>query len=97
MIVFKVLLLLILVICAIAVCFVKDNLAAVVVYMSSSSVMAIVWIVLESPDLALTEAAVGAGVTSVLFFLTLKKIHRIDTTLNSVDPKRKKEGDSDEK
>ncbi len=79
MIVFKVLLLLILVICAIAVCFVKDNLAAVVVYMSSSSVMAIVWIVLESPDLAITEAAVGAGVTSVLFFLTLKKIHRIDT------------------
>ncbi len=78
MIVFKVLLLLILVICAIAVCFVKDNLAAVVVYMSSSSVMAIVWIVLESPDLAITEAAVGAGVTSVLFFLTLKKIHRID-------------------
>ena len=97
MIVFKVLLLLILVICAIAVCFVKDNLAAVVVYMSSSSVMAIVWIVLESPDLAITEAAVGAGVTSVLFFLTLKKIHRIDTTLNSVAPKRKKEGDSDEK
>lgn len=97
MIVFKVLLLLILVICAIAVCFVKDNLAAVVVYMSSSSVMAIVWIVLESPDLAITEAAVGAGVTSVLFFLTLKKIHRIDTTLNSVDPKCKKEGDSDEK
>lgn len=97
MIVFKVLLLLILVICAIAVCFVKDNLAAVVVYMSSSSVMAIVWIVLESPDLAITEAAVGAGVTSVLFFLTLKKIHQIDTSLNSVDPKRKKEENSDEK
>ncbi len=97
MIVFKVLLLLILVICAIAVCFVKDNLAAVVVYMSSSSVMAIVWIVLESPDLAITEAAVGAGVTSVLFFLTLKKIHQIDTSLNSVEPKRKKEENSDEK
>ena len=33
---------------------------------------------LESPDLAITEAAVGAGVTSVLFFVTLKKIHAID-------------------
>ena len=32
-------------------------------------------IVLESPDLAITEAAVGAGVTSLLFFVTLKKIH----------------------
>lgn len=32
----------------------------------------------ESPDLAITEAAVGAGITSLLFFLTLKKIHAID-------------------
>jgi uncharacterized MnhB-related membrane protein len=37
--------------------------------------MAIIWIFLESPDLAITEAAVGAGVTSLLFFVTLKKIH----------------------
>ena len=29
-------------------------------------------------DLAITEAAVGAGITSILFFLTLKKIHAID-------------------
>ncbi len=37
--------------------------------------MAVIWIILESPDLAITEAAVGAGVTTVLFFVTLKKIH----------------------
>lgn len=37
--------------------------------------MSIIWILLESPDLAITEAAVGAGVTSLLFFVTLKKIH----------------------
>ena len=43
--------------------------------MSYSLVMAIIWIFLESPDLAITEAAVGAGVTSLLFFVTLKKIH----------------------
>ncbi len=95
MIVFKIFLLVILLICAIAVAFVKDNLAAVVVYMSSSTVMAVVWIVLESPDLAITEAAVGAGVTSVLFFVTLKKIQMIDVNLNSID-KDKKEGDSHE-
>ena len=40
--------------------------------------MSIVWITLESPDLAITEAAVGAGVTTILFFVTLKKIHAID-------------------
>jgi multicomponent Na+:H+ antiporter subunit B len=36
--------------------------------------MAVIWILLESPDLAITEAAVGAGVTSLLFFVTLKKV-----------------------
>ncbi|MBO5500842.1 MAG: DUF4040 domain-containing protein [Clostridia bacterium] len=39
--------------------------------------MCIIWMVLQSPDLAVTEAAVGAGVTSLLFFITLKKIHAI--------------------
>lgn len=34
-----------------------------------SLVMSIIWLILESPDLAITEAAVGAGVTSILFFV----------------------------
>ena len=29
--------------------------------------MAVLWSLLQSPDLAITEAAVGAGVTSILF------------------------------
>ena len=45
--------------------------------MSYSLVMSVIWILLESPDLAITEAAVGAGVTTVLFLVTLKKIHAI--------------------
>ncbi|MBE5799747.1 MAG: DUF4040 domain-containing protein [Clostridiales bacterium] len=64
--------------CAIAVCLTKDLLTSVVIYMAYSMIMSVVWIVLESPDLAITEAAVGAGVTSLLFFLALKKIHAID-------------------
>ena len=66
-----------LVICAVAVSFSKNVLNSVLIFMSYSLVMSIVWILLESPDLAITEAAVGAGVTSVLFFVTLKKIHAI--------------------
>lgn len=89
--IFNIILLAILVINAIAVFFVKDNLVAVVIYMTSSSVMSIVWILLESPDLAITEAAVGAGITSVLFFITLKKIQQIDTTLTSIDTEKKEE------
>ena len=72
------LMLLFLIVCAIAVCVTKDLLTSVVIYMTYSMVMSVVWIILESPDLAITEAAVGAGVTSLLFFLALKKIHAID-------------------
>ena len=55
-------------------------LVSVVIYMAFSLVMSIIWLILESPDLAITEAAVGAGVTSILFFVTLKKIRSIRTT-----------------
>ncbi|MDO4519255.1 MAG: DUF4040 domain-containing protein [Eubacteriales bacterium] len=67
-----------LLVCAIAVSFTKKLLNSIIVFMSYSLIMSIIWILLESPDLAITEAAVGAGVTSVLFFVTLKKIHAID-------------------
>ena len=63
--------------CAIATCITKDLLTSVVIFMAYSILMSIMWIVLQSPDLAITEAAVGAGVTSILFFITLKKIHAI--------------------
>ncbi|MDO5299384.1 MAG: DUF4040 domain-containing protein [Clostridia bacterium] len=72
------LMLVFLIVCAIAVCVTRDLLTSVIIYMSYSMIMSIIWITLESPDLAITEAAVGAGITSLLFFLTLKKIHAID-------------------
>ena len=55
-------------------------LAMVIVYMAMSLLMAVLWSLLQSPDLAITEAAVGAGVTSILFFLTLKRIHALKGT-----------------
>lgn len=66
-----------LVVCAIAVSFSKNLLNSVLIYMSYSLIISIIWVLLESPDLAITEAAVGAGVTSLLFFATLKKIQAI--------------------
>lgn len=75
--VFEILLLLFLIVCAVATAFAKDLLTSIVIYMSYSMVMCIIWILLQSPDLAITEAAVGAGVTSILFFATLKKINAI--------------------
>ena len=66
-----------LIVCAVSVSFSKNLLNSILIYMSYSLVMSILWVCLESPDLAITEAAVGAGVTSVLFFATLKKIQAI--------------------
>lgn len=67
-----------LVVCALAVCLSKNLLTSIVIFMSYSVIMSIIWMILESPDLAITEAAVGAGVDSVLFFITLKKIHAMN-------------------
>lgn len=74
---FRLILLIFLVLCAICVSFSKNLLVSVLIFMSYSLVMSMLWVLLESPDLAITEAAVGAGVTSVLFFMTLKKIQAI--------------------
>jgi energy-converting hydrogenase B subunit D len=63
--------------CAIATCLAKDLLVSVIIYMAYSLLMSILWMLLQSPDLAITEASVGAGVTGVLFFITLKKLHAI--------------------
>lgn len=76
--VFRILLLISLVVCAIATALSKRVMTAVIVFTSYSIVMALIWLLLRSPDLAITEAAVGAGVNGVLFFLTLRKLHLID-------------------
>lgn len=73
--VFEFILLSFLGVCAIAVALSKNLLTSIVIFMAYSVIMSIIWMILESPDLAITEAAVGAGVTSVLFYITLKKIH----------------------
>jgi len=77
MTVFTAILFLFLIVCAVAASLSKSLLNTVLIFMTYSLVMSIIWVILESPDLAITEAAVGAGVTTVLFVLTLKKIHAI--------------------
>ncbi|MBQ9409720.1 MAG: DUF4040 domain-containing protein [Clostridia bacterium] len=71
------LLLIFIIVCAVSVSFTKNLLSALIIFMSQSLAMSVVWILLRSPDLAITEAAVGAGVTSLLMFAALKKIHAV--------------------
>lgn len=75
MIYFEILMLVFLICCAIGTVCTRNLLSSIIVFMAFSAVMSVIWLVLESPDLAITEAAVGAGVTSILMFVALKKIH----------------------
>lgn len=80
-----------LVVCAVAVSVSRNLLNAIAIFMSYSLVMSVIWLLLESPDLAITEAAVGAGVTSLLFFITLKKIHAMIEMDDSEKDREKEE------
>ncbi|MBQ9065221.1 MAG: DUF4040 domain-containing protein [Blautia sp.] len=76
--VLRIILLILLIVCAISVNVTRTLLQSVIIFMAYSSVSCIIWILMESPDLAITEAAVGAGVSGVLFLLTLRKIREED-------------------
>ena len=65
------------VICAVAAVQVRDLLASVVLLSAFSLFMCLLWIELGAVDVAFTEAAVGAGITTVLFVITVLKTERV--------------------
>jgi energy-converting hydrogenase B subunit D len=96
---FRLILLISLVICAVATAIVKKPMQAIIIYMAYSVIMSVIWMLLESPDLAITEAAVGAGVTGILFFVTLHRINLIDKDAaydEEMESHRKKEGEGEQ-
>ncbi len=52
---------------------IRDLVGSVVTFAGLTLGVAIIWVLLAAPDVALIEAAVGAGVTSVLFMIALVK------------------------
>lgn len=85
----NVILLLFIIVCAVAVAVTKNLLSAVIIFMAQGLVLSVVWILLRSPDLAITEAAVGAGISSILMFAALKKIRAIGGKEEQADEKEK--------
>jgi multicomponent Na+:H+ antiporter subunit B len=67
----------------------RDVLGSIIAFSAYSLGIAVVWVFLRAPDVGLTEAAVGAGVMTVLFLLTIAKTVRPtgDRTLERVDLK----------
>ena len=69
-------LLLFIVICAIAAINIKDLLSAVIILGAYSFFMCLLWTEMGAVDVAFTEAAVGAGVGTVLFIAAVNKTAR---------------------
>lgn len=71
---FNIIVLLIMIIGSVASAKTKNVLGSVIIFMVYSLMMAILWQQMNAPDLAITEAAVGAGITTILFMIALRKI-----------------------
>lgn len=87
----NVILLAVIVACAVAVSLTRDLLSAVIVFMIQGLAMSVVWILLQAPDLAITEAAVGTGISTVLMLAALKKIQSVQRKEERRDAGEQKE------
>ncbi len=67
-------LVLFLIVCAVLASLSKSLFNTVLIYMAFGTVLSVIWLILQAPDLSITEAAVGVGVDAVLYFVTLKKL-----------------------
>ncbi len=56
----------------------RNLMVSLIIFMAYSVIMSVIWAFLRAPDLAITEAAVGAGISSVLMFITLKKLRDVN-------------------
>ncbi len=70
------LLLLILIIISLAMYFIKDLLHAVIVYGAYTLTMALIWLQMNTPDLAITEAAAGICMTVLMMIVVFRTSRR---------------------
>ena len=58
----------------------KHPLIMVITFTAFGLILSVIWMLLRAPDLAITEAAVGTGVSGVLFYLTLRRVRQMQGT-----------------
>jgi multicomponent Na+:H+ antiporter subunit B len=71
---------------ALATLLVRGLVVTLLVFAAYSLGLAMVWVLLRAPDVALTEAAVGAGVTTSLFLLVFRRAARGEAAVD--EPRR---------
>jgi uncharacterized MnhB-related membrane protein len=71
----------------------EDIFTAVVLFISFGLLMALAWVRLRAPDVALAEAAIGAGLTGPLFLAALRRMERIHREERRLDIDEDRDGD----
>ncbi len=69
-----------------------DLFKAIVLFIAFGLVMALAWVRLQAPDVALAEAAIGAGLTGALLLAALARLNDLTDRINedhTVDTKKK--------
>lgn len=61
---------------AVATALLRDVLAAIIAFAAYSFGISLIWVFLKAPDVGLTEAAVGAGIMTIMFLVTITKTVR---------------------
>ena len=64
----------------IAIIFVKDILNAVILSTVVSLIASVIFLFIAAPDVAITEAAIGAALTMVVFVIAIKRTKTKETT-----------------
>jgi len=54
----------------------KDLLYSVIMLGGASITLAVIFYMLQAPDIAITQAAVGAGVSTILFVIAISRTRR---------------------
>jgi len=55
-----------------------DLFTAIVLFIAFGLVMALAWVRLQAPDIALAEAAIGAGLTGALLLAALARLNDLE-------------------
>ena len=71
------------VITALTAVIIKDRMVAVLAGGAAGLFASILFIIMAAPDVAMTEAAIGSGLTTFIFFFALRKIRRNDVSHSS--------------
>lgn len=60
------------ILCAVAVFFLKDLIAAAIAFAAFSFLLALEFFILQAPDVAIAEASIGAGISTAILIIAIR-------------------------